>query len=407
MKKSMYKGLWGLGVMLWALAAASAREISPDMLPLTITQPGEYRVTGPLVYAGTSNGISVMAHGVTIDLNGFALVGTSSGGHGIHQPAVYRDLTIRNGIIRQWSGSSSYGLLLEGNNTRVENVQVQNCNEAIQCGKAAQVERCSVIGNSASSDGYGIAVGWASQVRHCQVVSNRAAAIFGGILLGEDSSAEGCVVNEAYGASAVFGILGDGHNRVEACSVYLVRAPDVAYGIEVTNGSTVRHCSVSRVEATTVFGANTAISGGDRGLVEGCSVSSCGGSSGNGSGIYLSQSGRAEGNAVRGNRYSGIMLSRDNWVRWNISSLSGNGADGVAGIEVVNEGNRVQENHLIQNHYGLKVTASNSFFTRNSIHANTQAGSVVSSNNLPQALINPGLDFNAVAVPYNFHDVIW
>ncbi|HBA84487.1 MAG TPA: hypothetical protein DCZ95_10370 [Verrucomicrobia bacterium] len=397
----------GLGLALWALASASAREISPDRLPQTITQPGDYRVTGPLAYAGTSNGITVMANGVTIDLNGFALVGTVAGDHGIYQPATYRDLTVRNGIVRQWTGASSYGLLLEGSNTRVEDVQVLNCNEAIQCGKAARVDRCTAIGNSTAGDGYGIAVGWASQVRHCQVVSNQAAGIFGGLMLEEDSSAEGCIVSEAYSSSVAFGIFGDGRNRIEACAVSIVRAADVAYGIEASEGSTVRHCSVSRIEASTAFGASTAIGGGDKGRVERCAVSSCGGSSGNGSGIYLSQYGRAEGNAVRGNRYDGISLSRDNWVRWNISSLNGTGADGVAGIKVFNEGNRVLENHLVQNHYGVKVTASNSFFARNSCHANTQAGSVGPSNNLPLALLSPGIDFNALAAPYNFHDVIW
>ena len=49
-----------------------------------------------------TNGITVLANHVTLDLNGFALIGVAGALAGIAAPASTFDLEVRNGTIRNW-----------------------------------------------------------------------------------------------------------------------------------------------------------------------------------------------------------------------------------------------------------------------------------------------------------------
>ena len=391
----------------WARAEPGVRQISQDMLPLTITQPGCYRVVAPLSFAGLTNGVSIQANGVTIDLNGFTFVGPgSSSGHGIHQGSAYRDAEVRNGTVRNWQGAVSFGVHLEGVNNRVVGVRAIGCGSGIFVGDNSRVESCVVSGISSTDFGYGISAGQGSGVELCVVHDGDSDIVMTGIFLGEGASARRCVVRDLNASPVVYGIAGEGRNIAERCAVGSLQGNDGAAGIQLADGGEVRQCSVQGVSAATAAGGSQGIYGnGVR--VEQCAVYGCGGSSTNGAGIYLFRNGVARENAVRGNRYSGIEAYQDNLVSRNVSGLNGNGSDGAAGVEVTGEGNRIEENHLVLNHYGVRDAATNSFFMRNSLHANTQAGSVASTNHMPDSLLRPGPDFNALATPYNFQDVIW
>jgi hypothetical protein len=48
------------------------------------------------------NGIEIAANNVTLDLNGFALLGGGHGGSGIHIPGAQTNITVRNGTISDW-----------------------------------------------------------------------------------------------------------------------------------------------------------------------------------------------------------------------------------------------------------------------------------------------------------------
>ena len=52
-------------------------------LPFSITGPGSYYLTTNLTGAAGQNGIVVQADNVTLDLNGFALIGASGSSNGI------------------------------------------------------------------------------------------------------------------------------------------------------------------------------------------------------------------------------------------------------------------------------------------------------------------------------------
>ena len=98
--------------------------------PVTLDTEGSYRLTGNLRVDKDTTAILVKADAVTVDLNGFSILGDFKvGGQGV---GILQDsnsgftegrLTVRNGTI---SGVGSHGIL-GGNSVHVENVQVLGC----------------------------------------------------------------------------------------------------------------------------------------------------------------------------------------------------------------------------------------------------------------------------------------
>jgi hypothetical protein len=77
--------------------------------PITITQPGSYRLDGNLTVPFGTTGIVVTVSNVAIDLNGFTISGTaptqSASGYAIQYsgPLPARGLTVRNGVITNFA----------------------------------------------------------------------------------------------------------------------------------------------------------------------------------------------------------------------------------------------------------------------------------------------------------------
>lgn len=115
-----------------ALAGAVTPGDAPGF-PITISQPGSYRLSSNLVLPAGATAISIAVNNVTIDLNGFSIIGTpgNNGTVGISYsgapPAT--GLTIRNGIIDGAFRPLSLGYTYSGNSIRPENgaeVALQN-----------------------------------------------------------------------------------------------------------------------------------------------------------------------------------------------------------------------------------------------------------------------------------------
>jgi hypothetical protein len=91
--------------------------------PIVIDQPGSYVLTGNISVSSTSaNGIEITADAVTLDLNGHVLTGPGSGtGNGINTNDS-DNITIINGVIRDFGGS---GVNLVGlaANRQVKNIK--------------------------------------------------------------------------------------------------------------------------------------------------------------------------------------------------------------------------------------------------------------------------------------------
>ena len=142
--------------------------------PITISQPGSYKLMSNLVVPPETSGIVVNSHGVTIDLNGFTISGpgscsrntytrvvTCAGGSYVGIYAGANDGTvIRNGTVRGFNNGISLGK--EG---FVENVLVtQNATEGIWSSEfGAQVQLVGV--RAVLNGGHGIHLGSGSITR--------------------------------------------------------------------------------------------------------------------------------------------------------------------------------------------------------------------------------------------------
>ena len=76
-----------------------------------ITQPGSYYLGGNVTGVAGKNGISIDADDVTLDLNGFALLGVAGSLDGViaaEFPTLRTNLAIRNGTVADWGGNGIY-----------------------------------------------------------------------------------------------------------------------------------------------------------------------------------------------------------------------------------------------------------------------------------------------------------
>lgn len=149
--------------------------------PVEISAAGSYRLTGDLTPAVGQDAINVDTADVTIDLNGFRLVG-SGGGTGISADAADY-LTVRNGTVR------SFDLGLEvGAHPRLENLNIYGCTyEGVIVGGAGGFLR----GNQVVDNGdVGLTLG-ATAAFGDNVVSGNSPDVSGGIPLAANHCADG------------------------------------------------------------------------------------------------------------------------------------------------------------------------------------------------------------------------
>jgi len=91
-----------------------------------ISQSGSYYLTGNITAVNGLNGVFVTAPHVTIDLNGFALLGIAGSGHAIVSNTAADGLCVRNGAISGWGGMG-VNLTNVTSQARIEFVNVDHC----------------------------------------------------------------------------------------------------------------------------------------------------------------------------------------------------------------------------------------------------------------------------------------
>lgn len=124
--------------------------ISQNDIPKTITTPGSYYLTEDVTADGTA--ITVDVDNVTIDLNGFSLIGSdSAANYGIYMYA-RNNVEIRNGTIRNFDRAIYEYSAYTGKNHRVINVRVKsNISGGIYLkGSGHLVKNCTVTENGNS-----------------------------------------------------------------------------------------------------------------------------------------------------------------------------------------------------------------------------------------------------------------
>ena len=118
-----------------------------------ISAPGSYYLTGNLVGESGKHGISIQSNDVTLDLNGFALLGDGGAGgatRGIDTSAAaapFTNVSVRNGSARGWTGS---GVWLGSATALAERLRVANCTGASRL-PVATARWCRTVSQAATA----------------------------------------------------------------------------------------------------------------------------------------------------------------------------------------------------------------------------------------------------------------
>jgi parallel beta-helix repeat protein len=301
-------------------------EIEPrtviSSLPYIITNRGSYYLTQNLVVPPATNGIMIGAHDVTLDLNGYGLIGRTNSWSGISLASFttkYMNLTVRNGVVSGWGG----------------------CGVALQDGI-----NCRLVGVSAISNGWlsgsGIYVGRDWQMEDCLALGNRSV----GISAGDYCRVRNCRARDNVGNGFHWGT----GTVIEDC----LAVGNQQAGFFGTTLSVIRNClSLSNVGDGVYVGPNSIAEGnlaGDNG----------------GNGFWAGAGSRLERNLASGNDQDGIRAGSYSLVDRNqsVSNLKA----GIRGSWY----SRIEGNHVAGNSVGLDADGSrDNLYLSNSAIGNT------------------------------------
>lgn len=243
-----------------------------------ITAPGSYYLTGNITGASGKSGIEIATNNVTIDLNGFVMLGSLGSLAGITGPS--RDgISVMNGSIRGWgtSGVDLFG----GEDNRATDLTIEFCGgDGLITGVGARIDRVIARGNSTGIDAAsysvitgciaianstGMSVGSHSIARDCHAADNTGD---GFSEVGTGPIFENCVAmsNDERGFAV------SSHARIERC----VARFNGHHGIEFGSESRIvdNRCELNGLNAATPGAGLYAAAGVSRCHIEGNTVTS-------------------------------------------------------------------------------------------------------------------------------------
>lgn len=153
------------GVILIDQNRALAGSVTPGDapgFPVTLSQPGSYRLSGNLTVPAATDGIVITANRVTLDLNGFSVAGSGTG-KGISNGLAGRiGTSIRNGTVTNFQD----GIFLKESGDEFATSEILQIRVIGNAGSGILASANSVIsGNTAAGNGsFGITAGAASTV---------------------------------------------------------------------------------------------------------------------------------------------------------------------------------------------------------------------------------------------------
>ncbi|MDX2145906.1 MAG: right-handed parallel beta-helix repeat-containing protein [Planctomycetota bacterium] len=318
-------------------------DTSPSLFK--ITQPGSYYLTTNVAGVAGKNGIEITASGVTVDLNGFDIVGVAGSLNGVVATVGGLEyIEVRNGSIRGWGGD---GLALGG----------------------AGVDS-SIVRDIRSSDNAGT-----------------------GILAGPGTLVSGCVASSNAGAGIAASVI----CVVTGCSAF----DNGGSGIVASTGSTITNCtSIANFAGGFVFGNACTIIGcsaegngsdGIDGSIA-ATITNCTSYNNTGNGISAGTGSAIRGCLSRFNALDGIRVSSGSVVLDN--NCSSNGSTDGAGIHATGTDNRIERNNCLGADRGIDVDAVGNIIIRNTCSGNTINWSIVAGNHY-----GPIIDRTIVAAP--------
>jgi hypothetical protein len=286
---------------------------------LAITNPGSYYLTGNIIGATKMHGISIQTSDVTLDLNGFQMIGASGSLYGIVTAAgaASQNIVIRNGTLRNWesgvAGSSGY--------CEIEHVRVYACtSDGFDLGDHCTIKDCTGAGNGGS----GITVGDGCFVADC-IVSSNVAGIYGGsncVISGchaSYNSGDGVSLMSYFNISKSIadfnGELGFdlGENgQIRGCGANTNHLD----GIRTESGSAIRECAANDNEV--------GIRAEDNCRITGCTAT------GNTDGIDVDANSIVMDNSANANSYAGILSGSSGANRIENNQTLNNGQLGIS-----------------------------------------------------------------------------
>jgi parallel beta-helix repeat protein len=324
-----------------------------------ITQPGSYYLSENLAGAVGKHGIEINSSGVTIDLNGFDLVGVPAMGAFAGVKTVGAGLvniSVFNGSVRGWGGGGVDLGASSASNSRVERVRASgNVGNGIFAGSDSQVVDCSSYANS----GAGIRVRNSSRVFGCTAYNNTVGGIYSEI----GGTISNCAV---WLNSNGNGINANENSTVVNCTAY----QNVSFGIAIGHSSTASGCSAY---------SNTAgFAAGSASRITGCSAFA---NAQTGIAVVSSSTGcTITDSTAQQNGTDGINVTSGCTVRGNTCVSNGNGAGNGAGIHATGDDNRIEGNNCTLADRGIDVDAPGNFIARNTCSGNTVNWDVVAGN---------------------------
>jgi len=312
-----------------------------------ITAPGAYYLTGNITGEVGKHGIEIVASNVTIDLNGFALVGVPGTLDGVGATVInITNIEVRNGSIRSWGGDGVDLSSLTVAVCVVRDVRSSgNGARGISTGSGSTLIRCAAYDNGT----FGIAAGQGSTVTECAAFANAGTGI---------NASTGCTVT--------------------ACSAY----DNGANGIATAAGCTVTGSSAN-------FNAADGISVGF-----GSTINACTAYSNAGNGITADSGSTINGCTARANTRNGKRVNFACSVLFNTCASNGNGTGDGAGILATGSDNRIEGNTCATSDRGIDVDGSGNIIIRNVCAGNTTNWSIAAGNHY-----GPIIDRTAVAAP--------
>jgi parallel beta-helix repeat protein len=359
-----------------------------DSVPYVIQKSGSYYLSRSLEQSVTNEpAIVVAVNDVVLDLNGFVIEGYAGGGvfyesgPAILQSNGLQNLTVKNGNIYNWNGQQDLGLgmvRLLGANNRIQNLTVRYCSRGIQTGPGSVIENCIVmdLDEGGFAQNFGFLVGRGSVVRDCVAQSIHGAPAYG-FETGEDCVLERCTArsNITYTSTAGGFYLG-----VNAAAINCIASDNTDVGFTLSNSSRASGCSaqssrkgfVLNEDAVAVDCMASLCSTTGFWVVEGgCLIERCIARN-NGDGISAGYDGIVRDCVVADNDMQGIN------VRDSHNTIQGNVCNGnvSSGIFVFQDGNRIEDNQMCANDFGLyfRYWNVNSLAEKNVAVKNTARG---------------------------------
>jgi hypothetical protein len=367
-----------------------------------IGQPGSYYLTRDVVVPSGKAGIIIGASDVTVDLNGFRILGNlSNRSTGITDLGIEQsNVTIRNGTIE---AMGSIGVFLLSKPVRLVDLVVRdNGSTGVLMGTRVTLERVVAVNNAefASSSPGGIIVGGEGAVIDCVAEFNHGVGISAGAYV----LVRGCRATHNTGN----GIDVAPTAVVVGCDAYL----NEGAGITCQHGAAVEACTVSGnrgVGLSASFGSTVRTSvatgnlGGGYALWEGCAINDCVSDGNTGLGMTLStgcqvarcvvefnslsgiDASAGPGSSIarcvtRNNGNSGIVVGARCMVLENNCETNATIGPNAAGIQAAGPSNRIEGNLCgSTTGYGIWVTASRNYILRNSCVMNLTNWSIFSN----------------------------